>query len=823
MKKLLLCLTGIFALLKMSAQCPVTTIPAGDNGNGVCYLDAVSVDANIINTGTGFSAPTPSYQSFTAPYVMLKQGMMSSFGIDFNNSTTATICAWIDYDQDGFYSSTEIAFYIPGLSGPNVIANTTPPTNIAPDTLRMRITLQQGVPGWGPGSNDACLAPGYGEVEDYLVILQCADPVPLSFDPFPTICLQDSVPLFAFGSYDVAWYAGSPATMIGQGNNINFHTNPGCTDTIVYVQSVTEGCYSNPFEQMDITFDPSPLANIIGPDTIRSCSTVTVNATPGPYTYFWNAGGTDSSITFTSGFGGDLILTTTFPNGCSSQDRIYVNIATDPPSSYANAVIGSSFCSNLEILLMYDSIIAPGTCTWYTYPANTLIGSGQAFFYNLPDTGVYQFQAVINSVCGMDTALVTVNGFTHIEYDSAYVVGATLGANNVYTFCYGNSGSITTIIAGLQGTVSSWDITDETLGFTMPWNDDDTLDLPANMATVGHLYSVQAWVTNAQGCTDTTTRVYLTPANTINFNISDSAWQCSFPVTLGDNSASYATYDFLWSTGDTTNTITLNAPGDITLYAIDHVTGCVTNDTAYVGDASAQANLFGDTTYICNGTAYFDPSLVQYSTDYWEEFDIAWNQINGSSDPDYYAVSNSDGYIVFHGYNSHGCYINDTTFVTYNLNFTFSLGPDITTAVTPVTLTGPSGYGLFSYTWAPVSGSNQSIQVSTSGTYSLTVINGYGCAYTDVIVVNILPMDMLDFTEVSVSVFPNPATNKVNVASAEMIRTVNIYDLNGSLISSEQISATQAEVNISELPDGCYILEAVTENGNSRSRIVKQQ
>lgn len=821
MKNLLLCFFGITSIFHLRAQCPVSTIPNSDNGNGVCYLNSVTVDANVINTNTGFTASTPSYQSFTSPYIMLKQGTMSSFALDFTNSTIATVCAWIDYDQDGFYSSTEIAFYVPGLSGPNVICNTTPPITVAPDTLRMRITLQQGVPGWGPGTNDACLAPGYGETEDYLVILQCADPVPLSFDQFPVMCLQDSVSLFALGMYDVAWYAGSPATLIGQGQNIYFHTNPGCTDTLVFVQSTTAGCFSNPLETMSITFDPSPDANIIGPDTVRSCSTVTINATPGPYTYFWNAGGTDSSITFTSGFGGDLILTTTFPNGCYDQDRIYVNIAPDPPATYAQAIPGSSFCSNLEIMLMYDSVISPGTCTWYTYPANTLIGSGQAFYYYLPDTGVYQFQAIINSVCGMDTALVTANGFTHVEYDSTYVVGATPDANGVYTFCYNGDGTITTIIAGLQGTVVNWELTDETMSFTFPWNDDDTLELPASMAQVGHLYSAQAWVQNPLGCTDTTRRIYLTPANTINFNISDSAWQCSFPVTLGNNSASYATYDFLWSTGDTTNTITLNSPGDITLYVIDHVSGCITNDTAYVGDASTQANLFTDTTFVCNGPAYFDPQLVQYITDYWEEYDLNWSMIANSGNSDYTAYGPGDSYLVFAGYNSHGCYIRDTTYISFNGTFTFSLGPDITTATTPVTLSGPSGY--MSYQWQPVNIGYQTIQVNTSGTYSLTINNGYGCFYTDVIVVTILPMNVQQQTAgAEIKLFPNPASESVTVQSSEIIREIRVYDINGRMVSAQTCNSMQTDVNISELPQGSYIVETVTDSGVQRSRLVKQ-
>ena len=130
--------------------------------------------------------------------------------------------------------------------------------------------------------------------------------------------------------------------------------------------------------------------------------------------------------------------------------------------------------------------------------------------------------------------------------------------------------------------------------------------------------------------------------------------------------------------------------------------------------------------------------------------------------------------------------------------------------VTPVTLSGPNGYGMYTYTWAPVSSSNQSIQVSTSGTYSLTVNNGQGCVYTDVIVVNILPTTVQEAAVVPVNVFPNPATDVVTVQSAGTITAVNILDLNGRLVQTQACASTQTDINIGALPDGCYIVETIT-------------
>jgi len=826
MKKFLLNITGIlsatFALtVNGRAQCSVDTIPLAFNNGGGCYIDNVVVNSNFISTNSGFQASGNSYQSFAAPYITMRQGEQSWFDLGFVNSSNLTVCVWIDFDNDGVYASTEIAIYQPNWSNSSLFTSVTPPPNTLPDTVHMRIAIQENAAGWGPGTNDACNAPGIGEVEDYSVIIECATPQALMFDQFPIVCHADSVQLTAFSTADIAWYTGSPMTLQHVGQDYFIHTAPSTTDTVVYLQFASPGCFSGWIDSMMITFMPAPVANILGPDTIQSCSVVTISATPGPYYYSWNSGDTGSTITITNGFGGMLSLGVVASNGCYDNDQIYVNIAPNPPATYSHISAGSSFCSNLEVLFSYDSMIAPGSCTWYNYPSNTLVGSGTQFFYILPDTGVYQFMAVVNSVCGTDTLIHTFNAYNGISYDSLYVLNAIQNPNGTYVFCYGNTGTINIVLAGVSGTVQDWIITDTTVGMSLNWNDDATLDLPSQFAQSGHIYTAAAIVLNAYGCTDTTEAVMLSPANTMNFNLSDTAWRCSFPSVFGFGPVNYAVYDILWSTGDTTNMINVNAPMDVTVYVIDHNSGCVTNDTAFIGDASVQAYIFSDTTFACNGYAYFDPSLVQYSTDYWEEYDLNWNMMNNSTNVDYTAYGPNDGYLVFAGYNSHGCYIHDTTYLALNGAFTFSLGPDITTTTTPVTLSGPFGNGQFMYTWAPVVGYNQTIQVSTSGTYSLTVDNGQGCVYQDVIVVNILPMNATQQNAVAdINIFPNPANDHVTVQSDVMITSINVYDLGGRLIGTQVCESSQADVMTETLPEGCYVLETVTETGINRSRIV---
>jgi hypothetical protein len=822
MKRILPAIFWMASATMAAAQCSVDTIPLAVNNGGMCYIDNFYVDANPISLSSGYQSTRNSFQSFSSPYVMLRQGEMSWFDISFNNTQNTNVCVWIDYDNNGVYSSTELVIYEPNTINPFVFVPIGVPLSVLPDTVHMRIAVQQGVPGWGPGVYDACNAPGIGEIEDYKVIIQCAYPQQLNFDPMLTVCYADSIQLNAWSSADVAWYTGTPMSLQHIGSGFFLHTPVSTTDTTVYVQFASPGCFSGPIDSMMITINPSPVANILGPDTIRSCNGATISATPGPYEYTWNTADTGSTITITNGFGGDLILSVVAPNGCGAQDRIYANIATAPPATYTQVIPGSGFCYNLETYLMYDSAIVPGTCAWYSYPSNTYIGTGSAILQLLPDTGVYQFMAIVNSVCGVDTMIHTFNADRGATYDSLTVLNATQDPSGTYVFCYGNTGFINVVLSGLEGTVNTWIITDTTSGFSIPWNDDTTLALPTAFAQNGHVYTAAALLINSFGCYDTTEIVTLRPANTINFNLSDSAWTCSFPFTLGFSPVNYGVYDFLWSTGDTTNAIVLNAPTNVTLYAIDHATGCITYDTTYAGDASLQMNMFADTTYSCNGAAHFDASFVNYSVDYWDEFDLNWQPINNSSNSDYTVVSNSDAYVVFQGYNSHACYIHDTTYVNYNGAFTFSLGPDITTAITPVTLSGPYGYGVYNYMWQPVNSGNPSIQVNSSGTYTLTVDNGQGCIYQDEIVVNILPMAITSSSSSDIQIMPNPADDQLNVRSSEIITAVIIYDIDGRLVSTQICNSQQAEISTQNLPEGCYILEVNTDSGASRNRIVVQ-
>ena len=80
----------------------------------------------------------------------------------------------------------------------------------------------------------------------------------------------------------------------------------------------------------------------------------------------------------------------------------------------------------------------------------------------------------------------------------------------------------------------------------------------------------------------------------------------------------------------------------------------------------------------------------------------------------------------------------------------------------------------------------------------------------------------LNWSQLSVQIFPNPAGDYINVISSAAIAKISIADVTGRvLIQVENNSTTQ--LDISKLSTGVYFLNLQMENGELTSyKIIKQ-
>ncbi|MCZ2337531.1 MAG: T9SS type A sorting domain-containing protein [Chitinophagales bacterium] len=86
--------------------------------------------------------------------------------------------------------------------------------------------------------------------------------------------------------------------------------------------------------------------------------------------------------------------------------------------------------------------------------------------------------------------------------------------------------------------------------------------------------------------------------------------------------------------------------------------------------------------------------------------------------------------------------------------------------------------------------------------------------------------DLQPPVDIEYSIFPNPATNNIHVECAASLQNSNLilYDLYGKTIIKADISHTNPIVDISNLPNGVYIVKVLNNDGNligSPKKIIK--
>lgn len=81
-----------------------------------------------------------------------------------------------------------------------------------------------------------------------------------------------------------------------------------------------------------------------------------------------------------------------------------------------------------------------------------------------------------------------------------------------------------------------------------------------------------------------------------------------------------------------------------------------------------------------------------------------------------------------------------------------------------------------------------------------------------------------DFLASKLSVFPNPVNSVITISNAEniLLNAVQIADLNGRIVKSSQLDGiVSAEINVSDLASGVYMMTISSDKGTTTKKIVK--
>jgi hypothetical protein len=75
----------------------------------------------------------------------------------------------------------------------------------------------------------------------------------------------------------------------------------------------------------------------------------------------------------------------------------------------------------------------------------------------------------------------------------------------------------------------------------------------------------------------------------------------------------------------------------------------------------------------------------------------------------------------------------------------------------------------------------------------------------------------------STMIYPNPATDALNVVSVDAVSRASVFSLTGSLLTDRTLSsATSFSLDVTSLPAGVYMLRLVTTKGTTVNRFVKK-
>ncbi len=82
------------------------------------------------------------------------------------------------------------------------------------------------------------------------------------------------------------------------------------------------------------------------------------------------------------------------------------------------------------------------------------------------------------------------------------------------------------------------------------------------------------------------------------------------------------------------------------------------------------------------------------------------------------------------------------------------------------------------------------------------------------------PVSLINITvDNQIIIYPNPANDILNINASSQIDRVELYNISGQLIYSNQANNSEVSVNTSEFAQGLYIVKVYTENGHTTQKV----
>jgi len=488
-----------------------------------------------------------------------------------------------------------------------------------------------------------------------------------------TICLGSEAILTAEGVGELLWSTGDISNSIT--------TNP--SETTIYTVTASVTCGDEILSVTDsITVIVMPEIVLNAGEDVTICSGDEVILTAeGDQDFLWNTGETTASITVSPSETTTYSVTSS-SGDCSVTDEVIVSITELPEVSLGDDI---SICSGNEVTLSAQGI---GEFLWSTGE------NSESISVNPTETSIYTVTASVT--CGGEILSVTDTLIVNVT------PGIILNAGEDVVICSGSE--ITLTAEGNQGFL--WSTGETTASITVS---------PAETTT----YSV----TSSSGDCTATDNVVVTVGDFPTVNLGEDINICLGNETILTAEGSG---DFLWNTGETTSSITVN-PSETTIYSVIASSPCSADvsDEIQVNVTPSLTVNAGDDITICSGneitlTAEGNGGFL------WNTGETTASIIVNPDDTTTYTVSSGSG----------DCMVTDEVIVTVNQLPTLILGDDESICYGEEIVLIAEGFGEFLWSTGETSDRIRVNPLVTT-TYSVSVSNSCGTSVTDEITVNV--------------------------------------------------------------------------------------
>lgn len=487
-------------------------------------------------------------------------------------------------------------------------------------------------------------------VRDTVVVIEVPLPV-VDLGPDLQLCPGSQTLLDATtGGATYVWSNGSTSSTItvGPGNYSVDVTVNGC--------SASDDMVIGQYITIPVDF---------GNDTILCPGEqLTLDVTEAGASYVWQDGSTGPSFTVSSA--GTYSVTRTDANGCTSGDAITVGYATPDALDIGPDM---TICEGDELIL--DATLPGGTYLWSTGETTSTI--------TLDDAGQYSV-TVTQGNCSVSDAI-----------DVDVVAAPIVDLGNDTTLCPGE-----TLILQVEGA-----------GMQVLWSTGAT----GNTVTVAQAGSYSVSLTNAAGCTSTST-IDVTYATPDAVDLGPARTVCAGEDAELGTILPNATY--LWNTGATSATIIASASG--TYWVQVDQGACVTSDTVQLVVNDPGTIDLGPDQSLCDGESVQLDATLPNATYLWND---------GSTDADR-TITTTGTYSVTATVDD--CTVTDTITITFNPMPEVELGPDVEICPGAEVLFDATNTGA-TYVWQDGS-TGSSYTATTAGQVSVTVSVG-DCVASD--------------------------------------------------------------------------------------------